>query len=239
MAENILISGASSEIGLAIARRFNKAGNNLFLQCFSNKKKLEEQTSNFIADVKIFSVNFLMSAELDYFISDLKNITVFINAAAIIKADLLVNLSDDDMQKMLMVNDLVPAKICRALIPQMIVKRNGCIVNITSITASRGNRGQSVYAGTKGFLEAFTRSLAAEYGMKGIRANCVSPGAIDAGNTKGLLRLAPDEVKKSVSSGRLGTSDDVASLVHYLCSADASFINGQTLHVDGGFQQGV
>lgn len=235
----ILITGASSEIGLAIARKFNEAGNSLILHCFANRQRLTEQSKDFVAETVVVAVDFAHETETDLFISSLRDVSIIINATAYTKADLLVNLTDKDIQKMVQVNVVVPVKICRAIIPQMLVKRKGIIINISSVAASRGNRGQTVYGGTKGFLESFTRSLAAEYGMKGIRANCVAPGAIESGSIKELLQTAPDEVKRSTVSNRLGTPADVASLVCFLCSDEASFINGQTIHVDGGFQRGI
>jgi 3-oxoacyl-[acyl-carrier protein] reductase len=237
--QRILITGASSEIGMAIAEIFNKEGNSLVLHCFKNKQKLVEKAFAFINAVNIVSADFCNEAQVNEFIASLSDISVIVNAAAYTKADLLVNLTDSDIQRMMQVNMLVPVKICRALIPQMLVKRKGTIVNISSIAASRGNRGQSVYGGTKAFLESFTRSIAAEYGIKGIRINCVAPGAIDAGSIKELMQMAPDEVKQSIALNHLGTAKDVASLVHFLCSEEASFINGQTVHVDGGFMRGV
>jgi 3-oxoacyl-[acyl-carrier protein] reductase len=140
---------------------------------------------------------------------------------------------------MVQANITALVKLCRAVIPGMVVKRRGCIVNISSAAATRGNPGQAVYAGTKGFMEAFTRSLAAEYGGKGVRANCVAPGAIDAGSLRELLALAPDEVPESSALRRLGTPDEVAAVVAFLCSDDASFISGRTIGVDGGFCHGV
>jgi 3-oxoacyl-[acyl-carrier protein] reductase len=235
----ILITGASSEIGTAIARKLDKAGNSLILHCSANRQKLVEQSKDFVSETVVADVDFTHEKETDLFISSLKDISIIINAAAFTKADLLVNLTDKDIQKMLQVNVVVPVKICRAVIPQMLVKRNGTIINISSVAASRGNRGQTVYGGTKGFLESFTRSLAAEYGMKGIRANCIAPGAISSGSLKELLQMAPDEVMRSTVSSRLGTPADVASLVFFLCSDQASFINGQTIHVDGGFLRGI
>ena len=121
----------------------------------------------------------------------------------------------------------------------MIVKRKGCIINISSIAATRGNKGQTVYAGTKGFVESFTRSLTAEYGARGIRVNCVAPGPIDAGSLKELLSYASEDVNESIVSNRLGEPGDVASIVAFLCSEEADFINGQCLHIDGGFIRGI
>jgi 3-oxoacyl-[acyl-carrier protein] reductase len=140
---------------------------------------------------------------------------------------------------MINVNIIALIKICKSVIPAMIVKRKGCIVNISSIAATRGNKGQTVYAGTKGFVESFTRSLTAEYGSRGIRVNCVAPGPIDAGSLKELLTYASEEVNKSVVSNRLGKPEDVASVVAFLCSEKANFINGKCIHVDGGFMKGV
>ena len=104
---------------------------------------------------------------------------------------------------------------------------------------SRGNRGQSVYAGTKGFIESFSRSLTSEVGTRGVRVNCIAPGPIDAGSLKSLMNYASDELKSSILSKRLGTPNDVASLVKYLCSDESEFMNGQVLHLDGGFLKGV
>lgn len=239
MPEKVLITGASSDIGFEIAQRFDVPGNILMLHCNKNQQKLAELTKKFTAQVVIFSADFMNDAEVDALISNVKDISILINCAAYTKTDILVNLSDEDIRKMLQVNVFVPVKISRNLVPQMIVKRKGTIVNITSVSATKGNRGSSVYGGTKAFLESFTRSLAAEYGIKGLRVNCVAPGAVDAGSLKELIKMAPDEVKGSIASNRLGNPGDVASLVHYLCSGDAAFINGQTVHVDGGFMKGV
>ena len=140
---------------------------------------------------------------------------------------------------MINVNIYSPVKICSAVIPDMLIGRKGFIVNISSIAAQRGNRGQTVYAGTKGFVESFTRSLAAEYGPKGINVNAVAPGPIESKSLDELLAYAKDEVKNSIVSKRIGKPDDVAALVAFLCSDEASYINGKIYNVDGGFMKGI
>jgi 3-oxoacyl-[acyl-carrier protein] reductase len=140
---------------------------------------------------------------------------------------------------MLAVNIRALIEVTRAVLLGMMMRKRGVIVNISSIAALRGNRGQSVYAGTKGFMESFTRSLAAEYGRKGIRINAVAPGPIDAGSLKDLLGYAPGEVKEAIAAGRLGTPKDVAAATAFLCSDDAAFINGRIIPVDGGFMRGI
>jgi 3-oxoacyl-[acyl-carrier protein] reductase len=239
MPKKILITGASSEIGFAIAEKFDCADFVLILQCNKNHQHLEERTRDFKAEVKLYPVNFSDDDALCHFISEINGVDVLINAAAYTKTDLLVNLTDVDIENMMKINTLAPVKICRSVIPQMLAKRDGVIINISSVLASKGNRGSSVYGGTKGFLESFSRSLASEYGMKGIRVNCVAPGAINSGSIKELIQLAPEEVKSSIALNRMGTPDDVASIVYFLCSKEAGFINGETIHVDGGFLKGI
>ncbi len=236
---NIVITGASSEIGLAICRKFDSEENHLQLHCFSNKQKLEKQTADFKASVEIIACDFTDQDALVIFLAQLKNVSILINAAAVTKTNLLTSISDKDIQQMMQVNIYAAIKICQAVILNMLIKRKGVILNISSVAASKGNKGQTIYGGTKGFIESFSRSLAAETAVKGIRVNCIAPGVIEAGSMMDLLHNAPEEVKRSISLNKLGKPEDVANLVHFICSDKAGFITGQTFHVDGGFQQGI
>jgi 3-oxoacyl-[acyl-carrier protein] reductase len=237
--KRIVITGASSQIGQAIAQRLAAADAHLLLHCNRNEAALRSRIDAPGCACDILAADFTNPAELDRFCKTLGDVDVLVNAAASTKADLLPNLSDDDMARMIAVNIRALAVVCRAVVPSMMVKRRGVIINISSVAAQRGNRGQTVYAGTKGFVESFTRSLAAEYGGRGIRANCVAPGAIDAGSLKELLSYAEDEVKKSTSANRFGTPEDVAAAVAFLCGPEAAFINGACLQVNGGFLAGI
>jgi 3-oxoacyl-[acyl-carrier protein] reductase len=239
MSRNILITGASSEIGLAICRAIIKEEDRAILQYYRNKDPLMAFCEETDAQCQPVRVDFNDTGGIDSFILKRHDIDILVNAAAVTRADLLPNLKDEDITRMLDVNILAAVKLCRSVIPGMMVKRRGCIVNISSVAARRGNRGQSVYAGTKGFMESFSRALAAEYGGRGIRVNCVAPGAIEAGSLKELLAYGEKEVKSSVVSKRLGTPADVAAAVAFLCSDNASFINGKTIPVDGAFCKGV
>jgi len=239
MTNNIIITGASSEIGLAICREIVKPGDHAVLHYFKNKEPLLRFCEEFGDTCQPVSVDFNDMEQLDRFVQKRHNIDILINAAAVTRAELLPVLKNDDVSRMLNVNILAAVKLCRAVIPGMVSRRRGIIVNISSAAALRGNRGQSVYAGTKGFIESFTRSMAAEYGGRGIRVNAVAPGAIAAGSLKELLAYGEKEVKESVVSNRLGTPGDVAAVVAFLCSENASFINGKSIGVDGGFCRGV
>lgn len=235
----IVITGASSDIGIATIKKIITHKDSAILQCSSNLKKLEDMQNHLSEDIKIEQVDFTNDTEVNSFCEKIAETDILINIAGYTKADLLVNLSDEDIQKMISVNIFSFSKICRAVLPYMVANKKGCIVNISSVAASRGNRGQNVYAGTKGYVESFTRSLAAEYGKRGIRVNCVAPGPIESGNLLKLLTYAEKEVKESTVSNRLGKPEDVANAVSYLCSESASYINGKIIQVDGGFCTGV
>jgi 3-oxoacyl-[acyl-carrier protein] reductase len=239
MSRKILITGASSEIGAAICQAVIREGDHAVLQYYRHKDRLMPFCEKFGDACRIAAVDFNDMDELVQFCKKQNDIDILVNAAAFTRAELLPMLKDGDITRMLNVNVVAAIKLCRAVIPGMVARRRGCIVNISSVAALRGNRGQSVYAGTKGFIESFSRALAAEYGPRGIRVNTVAPGPIEAGSLKELLAYGEEEVKTSVVSKRLGTPADVAAAAAFLCSDDASYINGKTLAVDGGFSRGV
>ena len=237
MKRKIVITGASSEIGLAIAKKLAGPGDELLLQyCRKAEGCTELLRGRAGAAVK---ADFTSPEELAAFCALLDGTDVLVNAAGLTKTGLLPDLPPADIAAMISVNIRALAEICAAAIPAMCVKRAGIIVNISSVTAARASRGQSVYAGTKGFVESFTRALAAEYSSRGIRANCVAPGAVEAGSLRELLAYGEKEVKAATAMGRLGTPADVAEAVSFLCGPGAGFITGQVLRVDGGFRQGL
>ena len=162
MSDNIIITGAGSEIGLAICREIVKPGDYAVLQYYRNKEPLLRFCEESGGSCEPVSVDFNDMDQLDLFTQKRHDIDILINGAAVTRAELLPFLKDDDITRMLNVNILAAVKLCRAVIPGMMSRRRGIIVNISSAAALRGNRGQSVYAGTKGFIESFTRSMAAE-----------------------------------------------------------------------------
>jgi len=241
--KKVVITGASSKIGLAIFNELVDAnpGDDFILQCSTNPAALEPTLAQLPerGRCEIRKVDFQDEEALNAFLQCIRDTDILVNAAAVTITGTLPQLEVEMIRRMMRVNIEALTRLCAAVIPGMTAKRRGCIVNISSVTASRGNRGQSVYAGTKGYIESFTRSLAAEYGAKGIRINCVAPGPIHSGKLEELLEYAPDEVKKSIAANRLGEPADVANLVGFLCSDKAAFINGKIIGVDGGFMRGV
>lgn len=237
MKRKIVITGASSEIGLAIAKRIAVAGDEVLLHYCRRAGGCEELAK--ALGGRAAKADFSNPAELAAFCALLDDTDILVNAAAVTRTGLLPDLTPEEISAMVAVNIQALTQTCAAVVPAMCVKRAGIIINISSVSAGRANRGQSVYAGTKGYMESFTRALAAEYSPRGVRVNSVAPGAIEAGSLKELLASAGKEVKDSVALGRLGTPEDVAQAVAFLCGPGGSFITGQTLRVDGGFRQGV
>ncbi len=232
----IVITGASSAIGWAIAQELAKLNKPMLLHCNKNK---DLPLSELSANAEVITADFSSPDDLKQFIDKLDDTDILVNAAAYTVTELIPQTSDESIEKMIAVNITALSKICKAVIPQMCIKRRGVIVNISSATASKVYRGQGIYAGTKAFAETFSKAIAAEYGRKGIRCNCVAPGAINTGTLSLLLNIAEDQVKQVNAANRLGTPQDVAAVVFFLCREDNSFINGAVLHVDGGHWMGI
>ena len=241
MGRRIVITGASSEIGVAVCRKIIQKEDKVILQCNRNLEKLEKEMNEVNFSTKIMQVDFRDKNTTDQFCNSIKSFEcdILINIAASTKTGLIASISDDDLEEMIQVNNIAVVKIIRAVIPAMVGRHMGCIVNLSSVAASRGNRGQAVYAGTKGFVESLTRSLCAEYAPKGVRINAVAPGPIETGSLKELLNIAPKEVKSSIASNKIGAPKDVANLIAFLCNNESEYINGRIIPIDGGFMRGV
>ncbi len=239
MSRSIAITGASSAIGCAISERLVQTGDSAVLHCCRRPETLGEESARIGDGCRVIQADFTKPDEVDAFIESLPDLDVLVNCAGLTRTGLLAMMPDEDLIDMFHVNNLALMRICRSVIPAMLARRRGVIINVSSVTASRGNRGQSAYAGTKGFIESFTRSLAAECGAKDVRINCVSPGPIARGAISELLAHAGEEVRNATAMRRLGEPEDVAGLVAYLCSDDAGFITGKCIGIDGGFTQGV
>ncbi len=239
MTKKIAITGAGSEIGKAIIAKLSNKESGFILQSSGRKPGLEHFAESAGIEYIIIEADFKAKEQLENFCLALKETDILINVAGSVKSGLLTMLTDEEIKEMIDVNIIALISTCRAVIPYMSSNRKGCIVNISSVAASKGNRGQTVYAGTKGFVESFSRSLAAEYGSRGVRVNCIAPGPINAGNLKEILNYAPEEIIGNTLSKRLGMPQDVANLCAFLCSDDSEFINGQIIKTDGGFMKGI
>lgn len=160
--------------------------------------------------------------------------TVLINNAGITRDNLLMRMKTDEWDDVINTNLSALYRVSKACMRGMTKARWGRIVNITSVVGSMGNAGQSNYAATKSGAEGFSRALAKELGSRSITVNCVAPGFIDTDMTKELTEDQKNLMLAQIPLGRLGEPKEIAALVGFLCGDDASYITGETMHINGG-----
>ena len=165
-----------------------------------------------------------------------ERIDVLVNNAGVIRDGLLGMLSDDDIRTVLATNVEGAFNMCRSVLPFMMSKRRGRIINISSVSGEKGGRGQTNYAASKGAINAMTRSLACEVAARNIRVNAVAPGVIDTEMSKTVRELAGDQITSRILLKRIGKPGDIAHAVWFLASRYSDYITGQVLSVDGGFK---
>lgn len=163
-------------------------------------------------------------------------IDLLVNNAGVIRDNPLAALEDDDVKAVLDTNVTGTFNMTRAVVPYMVSKRRGKIVNISSVSGEKGGRGQTNYAASKGAINAFTRALAVELAPRNITVNAVAPGVIETEMSRTVRELAAEQVQSRILLRRIGQPTDVAHAVWFLSSTYADYITGEILHVDGGFK---
>ena len=163
-------------------------------------------------------------------------VDVLVNNAGVVRDNLLAMLEDDDLKTVLDTNVTGTFNMTRAIVPHMISKRRGKIVNLSSVSGEKGGRGQTNYAASKGAINAFTKSLAVELAPRGIRVNAVAPGVIETEMSRNVREMAGDQIQARILLKRIGQPEDIAHAVWFLSSKFADYITGEILHVDGGFK---
>jgi 3-oxoacyl-[acyl-carrier protein] reductase len=232
--KNALVTGASRGIGNAIALELKQKGYSVIGTATSQTgvdSLLEKGIEAYILDLN-------SKDSIDQFWSLLeennKSISVLINNAGITRDNIVLRMSDEEWSAIMNVHLYGTFQLCKRSLKMMLKNKWGRIINISSASASIGNRGQSNYAAAKAGVEAFTKSLAKEVGKRDITINSVAPGFISTDMTEQNEGVNSEYVVKEIPLGRFGEPNEVASLVGFLCSEDASYITGQTVHINGG-----
>lgn len=229
----VLITGATGGIGRTIAEQMKAAGATVAVTGRS-ADKLSAFDDSFIKIVSDLSVDGAAEKLVDETIAKAGRIDVLINNAGITADTLMMRMSDEQFDNVLNTNLRATFKLCRACLMPMMKQRFGRIINMASIVGVVGGAGQANYAASKGAIIAMTKSIAAEVASRGITANTIAPGFIKTPMTDVLS----DELKKKyleqIPAGRFGEPVDVANACVFLASDEASYINGQTIHVNGG-----
>ncbi len=234
--KKVLITGATGGIGNSLVEKFNNLGC-LIVATGTNEKKLENLKKNY---PKIVTKKFKLDNhdEIEKFIDDVNNnldgIDVLINNAGITLDNLSIRLSEENWKKVLDINLTSTFLMCKFAIKKMLKKKSGKIINITSIVGHTGNLGQANYAASKAGIIAFSKSLAIEYAKKNININCVSPGFIKTDMTDKINEEFKKTLISKIPSGNLGAGEDVSNCVAFLASDMSKYINGETIHVNGG-----
>jgi 3-oxoacyl-[acyl-carrier protein] reductase len=177
-----------------------------------------------------------VAAAVERIVDSRGRIDVLVNNAGIVRDNILGMLEDEDIRAVLDTNVVGTFNVTRAVVRHMISKRSGRIVNLSSVAGSKGGRGQSNYAASKGAIEAFTRAMAVELASRKVTVNCVAPGVIETEMSQAVRDLADEQIKARILLKRYGQAQDVAHAVWFLASRFADYITGEVLHVDGGFK---
>ncbi|MEQ1841096.1 MAG: 3-oxoacyl-ACP reductase family protein [Verrucomicrobiales bacterium] len=238
---NALVTGGSRGIGRAIVERLAGAGMDVTFTYLGNEAAanavVSENPGLKITAVKVDARDSAAARQcVEAVIERVGTIDVLVNNAGVIRDNLLPLLEDEDLKTVFATNIEGVFNFCRAVVPFMMSKRYGRIINISSVSADKGGRGQTNYAASKGAINSFTKSLAVEVGRRGIRVNAVAPGVIETEMSQEVRDLAGDEIISNIVLKRYGLPSEIADAVWFLSSDLASYVTGQILSVDGGFK---
>ena len=232
-----LVTGASGGIGGAIARLLCAQGAAVCV-AGRNRAALDGLAAELGDRARVVECDLSDSEAADRSLAAAEDamggVDILVNNAGLARDGLAMRVRDDDWRDVLEVNLTATFRLSRGVLRGMMRARWGRIVNITSIVGTTGNPGQTGYAASKAGIAGMSKALAAEVATRGITVNCVAPGFVATAMTEGMDDARREELFRRIPAGRPGTPEDVAACVVFLCSGEAAYVTGQTLHVNGG-----
>jgi len=235
--KNALVTGATGGIGAAIARALHSAGAVVTISG-TRAEKLSELSAELGERVHIVAANLSDRESVNTLakeaIAAMGSVDILINNAGVTKDNLAMRMKDEEWDTVLQVNLESAFRLMKGVMRPMMKARWGRMVNITSVVGVTGNPGQANYAASKAGMIGMSKSMAQEVASRGITINCVAPGFIATPMTDALTDDQRAAITSGIPSGALGSPEDIASAVLYLASAEAQYVTGQTLHVNGG-----
>ena len=235
--KNIIITGASGGIGNSIVQKLYDNGAKI-LASGTKIEKLEEIKKKF-KNIEILKFDISDSDKVEDFIEDASdklggNLDCLVNNAGITRDNLAIRMSLDEWKRVIEINLTSTFLLSKFSIKKMLKNKSGKIINITSVVGHTGNLGQANYTASKAGIVAMSKSLAIEYAKKNININCISPGFIKTDMTEKIDEKFKEIIISKIPSARLGEPEDIANAVLFLASKQSNYINGETLHVNGG-----
>jgi 3-oxoacyl-[acyl-carrier protein] reductase len=238
--KKILVTGATGGIGKALVQKFVSLEGNV-LATGTKTEKLDALKKEF-PSINVLKFDISDHSKIEEFIenvsSQLVGLDILVNNAGINMDNLSLRMKDDEWKKVIDLNLGSTFFLCKYGIKKMLKNKYGRIVNITSVVGHTGNLGQSNYAASKAAIVGMSKSLAIEYAKKNITINCVSPGFIQSNMTDGIVESIKAVLTSRIPMAKLGKGEDVANTVAFLSSDAASYITGETIHVNGGMYMG-
>jgi len=235
--KSALVTGASGGIGAAIARCLHGAGASVTLSG-TRMAPLEALASELGERTHVLTCNLGDAAEVEALpkqaIAAMGAVDILVNNAGITRDNLFMRMSDEEWAEVIEVNLTSTMRLCRGVLRGMMKARWGRIVNISSVVGATGNPGQGNYAASKAGMVGMSKSLAYEVASRGITVNCIAPGFIETAMTDKLNEDQKGKILAQIPAGRMGHADEIAAAALYLASAEAGYVTGATLHVNGG-----
>ena len=235
--KNIIVTGATGGIGNSIIKKLDQAEANI-LASGTKIEKLNDLKKTF-SNIKILKFDISQSEKIEEFIENATkklggSLDCIVNNAGITQDNLAIRMGLDEWQKVVDINLTSTFLMSKFAIKKMLKNKSGKIINITSLVSHTGNLGQANYSASKAGIVAMSKTLAIEYAKKNININCISPGFIKTEMTDKIQDNFKDVIMSKIPSARFGEPDDVANAVLFLSSNQSNYINGETLHVNGG-----